>query len=150
MAKDENVSASEQLEQSYIGQIGKFIEPVIEPLGYNWKMGVGIVAGLPAKELVVSTLSVLYTNSDEETEESNVLASAMKSEIKADGQPLYTPATVLSYLVFILLCFPCVATIMAIKHESGSWRWALFSALYTTGVAWIIAFAVYKIGGLFL
>ena len=151
MAQDENTTASQQLEQSYIGRIGKFIEPVIEPLGYNWKMGVGIVAGLPAKELVVSTLSVLYTNSeDEATEESNALATALKHEVKANGEPLYTPATVLSYLVFILLCFPCIATIMAIKSESGSWRWALFSAVYTTGVAWIIAFAVYKIGGLFL
>ena len=150
MAKDESVTASEQLEQSYIGRIGKFIEPVIEPLGYNWKMGIGIVAGLPAKELVVSTLSVLYTDSDEETEESNILAAAMKSEVKADGTPLYTPATVLSYMAFILLCFPCVATIMAIKSESGSWKWAIFSAVYTTSVAWIIAFAIYKIGGLFL
>jgi ferrous iron transport protein B len=113
-------------------------------------MGIGIVAGLPAKELVVSTLSVLYTDSDEETEESNILAAAMKNEVRADGTPLYTPATVLSYLVFILLCFPCIATIMAIKSESGSWKWALFSALYTTGVAWILAFAVYQIGGLFL
>jgi ferrous iron transport protein B len=150
MAEDENMTPSEQLEQSYIGRIGKFIEPVIEPLGYNWKMGIGIVAGLPAKELVVSTLSVLYTDSDEETEESNILAAAMKSEVRADGTPLYTPATVLSYLVFILLCFPCIATIMAIKSESGSWKWALFSAVYTTGVAWILAFAVYQIGGLFL
>ena len=152
MAKDENITPSQQLEQSYIGQIGKFIEPVIEPLGYNWKMGVGIVAGLPAKELVVSTLSVLYTNSDEEieNEESSALAAAMKSEVKPNGEPLYTPATVLSFLAFILLCFPCIATIMAIKNESGSWRWALFSAVYTTGVAWIIAFAISKLGGLFL
>lgn len=143
MAKDENVTASEQLEQSYIGRIGKFIEPVIEPLGYNWKMGIGIVAGLPAKELVVSTLSVLYTDSEEEpTEENNALISAMKND--------FTPATALSYLVFILLCFPCIATIMAIKSESGSWEWALFSALYTTSVAWIIAFVIYQIGGLFL
>lgn len=150
IAKDENITPSEQLEQSYIGRIGKFIEPAIEPLGYNWKMGIGIVAGLPAKELVVSTLSVLYTDSDEETEESNILAAAMKSEVRENGEPLYTPATVLSYLAFILLCFPCIATIMAIKHESGSWRWALFSAIYTTGVAWVIAFAIYKIGGFFL
>ncbi|MBR6686624.1 MAG: ferrous iron transport protein B [Paludibacteraceae bacterium] len=143
MSKDENVTASEQLEQSYIGRIGKFIEPVIEPLGYNWKMGIGIVAGLPAKELVVSTLSVLYTDSEEEpTEENNALISAMKND--------FTPATALSYLVFILLCFPCIATIMAIKSESGSWKWALFSALYTTSVAWIIAFVIYQIGGLFL
>lgn len=143
MPKDENVTASEQLEQSYIGRIGKFIEPVIEPLGYNWKMGIGIVAGLPAKELVVSTLSVLYTDSEEEpTEENNALISAMKND--------FTPATALSYLVFILLCFPCIATIMAIKSESGSWKWALFSALYTTSVAWIIAFIIYQIGGLFL
>lgn len=143
MSKDENVTASEQLEQSYIGRIGKFIEPVIEPLGYNWKMGIGIVAGLPAKELVVSTLSVLYTDSEEEpTEENNALISAMKND--------FTPATALSYLVFILLCFPCIATIMAIKSESGSWKWALFSALYTTSVAWIIAFIIYQIGGLFL
>ena len=143
MSKDENVTASEQLEQSYIGRIGKFIEPVIEPLGYNWKMGIGIVAGLPAKELVVSTLSVLYTDSEEEpTEENNALISAMKND--------FTPATALSYLVFILLCFPCIATIMAIKSESGSWKWALFSTIYTTSVAWIIAFVIYQIGGLFL
>lgn len=143
MANDENTTPSEQLEQSYIGQMGKFIEPIIEPLGFNWKMGIGIVAGLPAKELVVSTLNVLYTNSDEEpTEESSVLVSAMQKD--------FTPASVLAFMVFILLCFPCIATIMAIKHESGTWRWAAFSAIYTTAVAWVLAFLIYHIGGFFL
>ena len=143
MANDENTTPSKQLEQSYIGQMGKFIEPVIEPLGFNWKMGIGIVAGLPAKELVVSTLNVLYTNSDEEpTEESSALVSAMQKD--------FTPASVLAFMVFILLCFPCIATIMAIKHESGTWRWAAFSAIYTTAVAWVLAFLIYHIGGFFL
>lgn len=151
MAKDPSTTPAQQLEQSYIGRIGKFIEPAIEPLGYNWKMGIGIVAGLPAKELVASTLNVLYTNNNEDpSENTNLIATAMKSEINSNGQAVYHPASVLSYMVFILLCFPCIATIMAIKSESGSWRWAIFSVLYTTTVAWVIAFAIYKIGGLFL
>lgn len=128
---------AEQQENSYIGQIGKAIEPAIEPLGFNWKMGIGILSGVGAKELVVSTLGVLYTN---ESEVDNVDLS--------NRIPI-TPLVAFGYMLFILIYFPCIATIAAIKQESGSWKWAAFAAFYTTALAWIISFAVYQIGSLF-
>jgi ferrous iron transport protein B len=130
-------SVTEQQEHSYIGQIGKAIEPVIEPLGFDWKLGIGLVSGVGAKELVVSTLGVLYTN-EEDIESVNL----------SDRIPI-TPVVALGYMLFVLIYFPCVATLAAIKQESGSWKWAIFAACYTTALAWIIAFAVKQIGNLF-
>ncbi|MEG2514293.1 MAG: ferrous iron transport protein B, partial [Bacteroidaceae bacterium] len=131
-------SMAEQQENSYIGQIGKSIEPLIKPLGFDWKLGIGLISGAGAKELVVSTLGVLYTN---ETEIENVNLS--------DRIPI-TPLVALCYMLFVLIYFPCIATLAAIKQESGSWKWALFAASYTTILAWVIAFAVYQIGSLIL
>ncbi|MEG2149948.1 MAG: ferrous iron transport protein B [Bacteroidaceae bacterium] len=131
-------SMAEQQENSYIGQIGKSIEPLIKPLGFDWKLGIGLISGAGAKELVVSTLGVLYTN---ETEIENVNLS--------DRIPI-TPLVALCYMLFVLIYFPCIATLTAIKQESGSWKWALFAASYTTILAWVIAFAVYQIGSLIL
>ena len=128
---------AEQQENSYIGQIGKAIEPAIEPLGFNWKMGIGILLGVGAKELVVSTLGVLYTN------ESDV------DNVDLSNRIPITPLVAFGYMLFILIYFPCIATIAAIKQESGSWKWAAFAAFYTTALAWIISFAVYQIGSLF-
>ena len=128
---------AEQQENSYIGQIGKAIEPVIEPLGFDWKMGIGILSGVGAKELVVSTLGVLYAG-DEEVDSAN-LAERLN----------ITPLVAFGYMLFILIYFPCVATIAAIKQESGSWKWALFAATYTTVLAWIVSFVVFQIGKLF-
>ena len=128
---------TEQQENSYIGQIGKAIEPAIEPLGFNWKMGIGILSGVGAKELVVSTLGVLYTN------ESDV------DNVDLSNRIPITPLVAFGYMLFILIYFPCIATIAAIKQESGSWKWAAFAAFYTTALAWIISFAVYQIGSLF-
>ena len=128
---------AEQQENSYIGQIGKAIEPAIEPLGFNWKMGIGILSGVGAKELVVSTLGVLYTN------ESDV------DNVDLSNRIPITPLVAFGYMLFILIYFPCIATIAAIKQESGSWKWAAFAAFYTTALAWIISFAVYQIGSLF-
>ena len=130
-------SVTEQQENSYIGQIGKAIEPAIEPLGFDWKLGIGLVSGVGAKELVVSTLGVLYTN-EEDIESVNL----------SDRIPI-TPVVALGYMLFVLIYFPCVATLTAIKQESGSWKWAIFSACYTTALAWIVAFAVKQIGNLF-
>ena len=130
-------SVTEQQEHSYIGQIGKAIEPVIEPLGFDWKLGIGLVSGVGAKELVVSTLGVLYTN-EEDIESVNL----------SDRIPI-TPVVALGYMLFVLIYFPCVATLAAIKQESGSWKWAIFAACYTTALAWIVAFAVKQIGNLF-
>ena len=133
---DAHESVAEQQENSYIGQIGKAIEPVIKPLGFDWKLGIGLISGVGAKELVVSTLGVLYTN---EGDVENVNLS--------DRIPI-TPLVALAYMLFVLIYFPCIATFAAIKQESGSWKWAIFAAGYTTGLAWLIAFTVFQIGSL--
>ena len=133
---DTHESVAEQQENSYIGQIGKAIEPVIKPLGFDWKLGIGLISGVGAKELVVSTLGVLYTN---EGDVENVNLS--------DRIPI-TPLVALAYMLFVLIYFPCIATFAAIKQESGSWKWAIFAAGYTTGLAWLIAFTVFQIGSL--
>jgi len=127
-------TVAEQQEHSYIGQIGKAIEPVIEPLGFDWKLGIGLLSGVGAKELVVSTLGVLYAN-EEDIESINL----------SDRIPI-TPIVALGYMLFVLIYFPCVATLVAIKQEAGSWKWALFAASYTTALAWLIAFLVNQIG----
>ena len=132
----ENVA--EQQENSYIGQIGKAIEPVIKPLGFDWKLGIGLISGVGAKELVVSTLGVLYTN---EGDVENVNLS--------DRIPI-TPLVALAYMLFVLIYFPCIATFAAIKQESGSWKWAIFAAGYTTGLAWLVAFTVFQIGSIII
>ena len=128
---DTHESVAEQQENSYIGQIGKAIEPVIKPLGFDWKLGIGLISGVGAKELVVSTLGVLYTN---EGDVENVNLS--------DRIPI-TPLVALAYMLFVLIYFPCIATFAAIKQESGSWKWAIFAAGYTTGLAWLVAFRKY-------
>ena len=128
-------TVAEQQEHSYIGQIGRAIEPVIEPLGFDWKLGIGILSGIGAKELVVSTLGVLYA--DDADADSVSLGSRM---------PI-TPLVAFCYMVFVLIYFPCIATLAAIKGESGSWKWGLFAAVYTTVLAWVVAFLIYRIGG---
>ena len=129
---------AQQQENSYIGQIGKAIEPVIEPLGFDWKLGIGILSGIGAKELVVSSLGVLYAD-DAEADETTL----------AERLPI-TPLVAYGYMVFVLLYFPCIATIAAIRQEAGGWKWALFTAGYTTVLAWVMSFAIYQIGGLFV
>ena len=135
---DTHESVAEQQENSYIGQIGKAIEPVIKPLGFDWKLGIGLFSGVGAKELVVSTLGVLYTN---EGDVENVNLS--------DRIPI-TPLVALAYMLFVLIYFPCIATFAAIKQESGSWKWAIFAAGYTTGLAWLVAFTVFQIGSIII
>lgn len=135
---DTHESVAEQQENSYIGQIGKAIEPVIKPLGFDWKLGIGLISGVGAKELVVSTLGVLYTN---EGDVENVNLS--------DRIPI-TPLVALAYMLFVLIYFPCIATFAAIKQESGSWKWAIFAAGYTTGLAWLVAFTVFQIGSIII
>lgn len=135
---DRYESVTEQQENSYIGKIGKAMEPVIKPLGFDWKLGIGILSGVGAKELVVSTLGVLYA----EDAEADAVSLGERIPI--------TPLVAFCYMVFVLLYFPCIATLAAIKGESGGWKWALFTGLYTTALAWVAAFAIYQIGNLFL
>lgn len=130
---------NEQQEYSCIGRCGKFIEPVIKPLGFNWKLGVAIVSGLPAKEVVISTLGVLYPSAAEDK-----LAGYMQNDLDCDRNHAALIAIVM--MIFVLLYFPCIATVIAIRNESGSWKWAILAVCYTLAFAWIISFAVYRTG----
>lgn len=137
----------ERQEKSYIGRIGKAIEPAIKPLGFDWKIGVSLFTGMAAKEVVVSTMGVLYSG-DEEAE-AEKLSNKLLAQTDKEGNPVYTPLIVISLLLFVLIYFPCIAVVAAIRGESGSWKWALFTILYTTSLAWIISFLVFQLGSLF-
>ena len=129
-----------QQEHSYIGSLGKAVEPALEPLGFNWKMDVGLLAGIGAKELTISTLGVTYAQ--EGAVEASDGDTALQAALKAD----ISTAAALAFMVFVLLYFPCVATFVAIKNETGKWRWAILLCLYTILVAWLFAFAAYRLG----
>lgn len=149
---NQHLSKAEQQEQSYIGRIGKAMQPAFMAQGFSWKLDVGIVAGVGAKEIVASTIGVLYSPEEgvgEDGAASNEPEkySQLRKQMTADG---ITPLTAYSFLLFVLLYFPCVAVIAAIKGETGSWKWALFSAGYTTLLAWIVSAAFYQIGRLFV
>ncbi len=145
------LTPQQQQEQSYIGRIGKTIEPVFRAQGFDWKLDVGLIAGIGAKEIVASTMGVLYSGDEsvaDDTAENNAPKyEKLYQKMTADG---ITPLTAFCFLLFVLIYFPCIATIAAIKGESGSWRWALFTAVYTTALAWVVSAAVYQIGRLFL
>ena len=141
--RHEGQTSAFQQEHSYIGTLGKAVEPALEPLGFNWKMDVGLLAGIGAKELVISTMGVVYAQDGEVyeglgDENDTALQSALKATVPT--------AAALAYMVFVLLYFPCVATFVAIKNETGKWRWAILLCLYTIMVAWLCAFAAYRIG----
>lgn len=142
---------SEHQEKSYIGMVGHFIEPVIRPLGFDWKIGVSIVTGLAAKEIVVSTMGVLYQANTDDA--SNSLQSKLQEQIhqkgELKGKKVFTPLVAFGFMLFVLIYFPCVAVIAAIKKESDI-KWAAFTMFYTTAIAWIVTFIVYQIGSLFV
>lgn len=134
-----------QKEQSYIGKIGHLIEPVIAPLGFDWKVGVSLLSGVAAKEIVVSTLSVLYDGDSREQNQS--LPERLRSELRSDGNHSITPVTAFGFMIFVLIYFPCLATIVAIKNETKSWGWALFTLGYSLVLAWLLAFTVFQVFG---
>ena len=146
----EELSQQEQQEQSYLGRMGKAIEPIFIPQGFNWKLDVSLLAGVGAKEIVASTIGVLYSGDssfadDEEFSDDNEKYTHLRHLMLSEG---ITPLVAYAYLIFILLYFPCIATIAAIKNETSSWRWALFAAGYTTAVAWVASAVIYQIGSL--
>ena len=151
---DAYATPKDQQEHSFIGYVGKAMEPVLEPLGFDWRMGVGIVAGVGAKELVVSTLGVMYADDEP------VVAASGEPEMASDASGdtrlqralvrSVTPAGALAYMVFILLYFPCIATFVAIRRESGGWKWAILTAVYTIALAWVAAFITFRIASLLL
>ena len=146
---DNNLDRQTQQEHSYIGQIGKVVEPIFRPQGFDWKLDVSLMAGIGAKEIVASTMGVLYAD-DESVADDNEADSEKynKLYVKMTNDGI-TPLIAFSYLLFVLIYFPCIATIAAIKSETGSWKWAMFAALYTTLLAWIVSAVFYQIGSLF-
>ena len=146
------LSSQEQQAQSYIGRLGQTIEPVFRPQGFNWKLDVSLIAGVGAKEIVASTMGVIYADDDSFGDDASYSDDGekytrLRAQMIKDGM---TPLTAYCFLLFILLYFPCLATIVAIKNETGSWRWAVFAAIYTTLVAWVVSAAVYQTGRLFV
>jgi ferrous iron transport protein B len=147
-------SSVEHLENSYIGKIGKFIEPVMAPLGFDWKMGISLISGIVAKEVVVSTLGVLYRVDPGEDAPTENLAMKIKEEIYTSGprieQKVFNPIATISFLLFVLIYFPCIAVFAAVKNESHSIGWAFFMIFYTTTIAYLISLFVYQLGSRFL
>ncbi len=140
-------------ENSYIGRIGHFIEPVMRPLGFDWKMSISLLAGTAAKEIVVSTMGVIYQADERADENSSALISQIKNETyksgRKKGEKIFSPLAGISFLMFVLIYFPCVAVFAAVKKEAGGIKWAIFLASYTTALAWIISFLVFQIGSMF-
>jgi ferrous iron transport protein B len=148
LAKEE-----ERQEKSYIGMMGRFIEPVIRPLGFDWKIGMSIITGMAAKEIVVSSMGVLYNASLEADENSQSLKEKLREQTFSHGprvgQKVFSPLVAFSLMVFVLIYFPCIAVVAAIRKEAN-WKWAIFTTAYTTAIAWIAALGIYQIGSLIL
>jgi len=145
----DNTESADQLQNSYAGKLGRAIEPVIRPLGYDWKIGVGLIGAFAAREVFVSTMGLVYGLSDEVDAETSTLRDKLKSERHEDGRLVYTPLVGLSLLVFIALACQCMSTLAAVRRETGTYRWPLFMFVYMTALAWGASFVVYQ-GGLLL
>lgn len=152
IAEVQTAHGTSQLQNSYLGQIGQFIEPVMQPLGFDWKMSISLLAGLPAKEIIVSTMGVLYQEEGSST--TATLPQKLKSEKytkgKKSGQIVFTTPAALAFLFFVLIYFPCIGVIATIKNESGKLKWAIFAMVYTTSLAWIVAFIVFQVSSLII
>lgn len=137
--------AGEKLRQSFAGRLGRAIEPALKPLGFDWKIGIGIVTSFAAREVFVSTLSVVY-NVGGDGENTASLAEVMKSERRDDGRVTYTPLTGITLMVFYVFAMQCVSTVAVVRRETNSWKWPIFQTVYMTSLAWILAFLTYQVG----
>ncbi|MFA5820147.1 MAG: ferrous iron transport protein B [Bacteroidales bacterium] len=152
--KDESVNRlmleqnSEKQGNSFMGIIGRSIEPVMKPLGFDWRLSVSILSGLAAKEVVVSTLGVIFQSGNDSGKTS--LVEKIQTQQDSAGRTIFTPLIAFSFMLFILTYFPCIGVVAAIRRESGSWKWAAFTVFYTTGIAWLLSFTVYQVGSLFI
>jgi ferrous iron transport protein B len=145
---------AERFERSFIGRLGHFIEPVLRPLGFDWKMGVSLITGMAAKEIVVSTMGVLYQANAASGNSSETLVDKLRSHTfkygERKGEKVFTPLVAFGFMLFILIYFPCSAVIAAIKKETGGWKWAVFTMVYTTVLAYVASLLVYQIGSLII
>jgi len=138
--------AGTRLRESYLGQAGRAIEPIVRPLGWDWKIGMATLASFPAREVIISALGTIYNLGNEQDEESVQLREVMRAERWSDGRPVYTPIVALSIMVFFALCCQCGATLATIKRETGSWGYVAFTFFYMTSLAYLSALLVYQIG----
>ena len=145
--------AAEHQMHSYIGRIGHFIEPAIRPLGFDWKIGISLISGLAAKEIVVSSMGIHYQAEPDADKNSNNLVEKLQQQVhlngKLKGEKVFTPLVALGFMLFVLIYFPCIAVITAIGRESN-WKWAVFTMFYTTALAWLVSFLTYQIGSIFV
>jgi ferrous iron transport protein B len=145
---DAHARDAKALSESYGGRLGRLLEPAIAPLGFDWKIGIGIIGAFAAREVFVATMGVVYSTGAEVDENSESLREKLRDEKKADGAPAYTPLTGLSLLVFFALACQCMSTLAVVKRETGGYRWPAFLFAYMTVLAWITSFAVYQGGRL--
>jgi ferrous iron transport protein B len=143
---DPALAAQIQVEGSLAGQVGKALEPAIEPLGFDWRIGIGLVGAFAAREVFVATLGVVMGAGEGTDEESQTLRERLRQERLPDGSPRYGPAVGLSLLVFFALSAQCLSTLAAVKRETGGWRWPAFLFGYMTALAWVGAFIAYRVG----
>ncbi len=144
----ESLHRSEQIRSSFAGKLGRWIEPVIKPLGYDWKLGIGLIASFAAREVLVSTLSIVYSVGDSGDSNTKLIEKLQKEISPETGKPVYTPLTAVSIMVFFVLACQCISTVAIVKRETNSWRWPTFMVAYMTALAWLGSFAVYQIGSL--
>lgn len=140
---DDNARVALVARNSAAGTVGRFIEPVIAPLGYNWKIGVGLIGAMAAREVFVSTMGTVYSVGADTDEESKPLRQQMKEDKWPDGTPVWTTATAVSILVYFVIAMQCVSTLAVVKRETGGWKWPIFMQIYMTALAWIGAFIAF-------
>jgi ferrous iron transport protein B len=143
---DDIVLNEYQQEHSILGRVGQAIEPVMRPLDFDWKATMALLAGLPAKEVVVSTIGVLYTGDGDNSE---MLTKRLSTPSPVSGKSPFTPLSAYAFMVFVLIYFPCIATLTAVLKETGSWKYGLFSLLYNTALAWLISYLIVSVGTFF-
>jgi ferrous iron transport protein B len=140
------LTAQSALQNSFAGKIGRLIEPAIAPLGYDWQIGIGIISSFAAREVIVSTLAIVYGVGEESAEHDRTsLYDSLRRATRSDGTPIFNTATCVSLLVFYILAAQCLSTTAVVKRETNSWRWPLFQIAYMTGLAYVCAFAAYQI-----
>jgi ferrous iron transport protein B len=144
----QRTTSGQLIEASYLGRLGKAIEPAVKPLGWDWRIGVGVLASFPAREVIIATLGTIYSLGGDVDESDEGLQTAMAKSKWPDGSPVITLPVAFSIMVFFALCAQCAATLMVIKRETNSWRWPLFTFVYMTGLAYVAALLTYQIGSL--
>ena len=146
LGDQQNALTGQLLESSLLGRIGHAIEPAVRPLGWDWKIGVGVIASFPAREVIIATLGTIYSLGSDVNEKSTQLKDTMKNSTWPDGSPVFTIPVAISIMVFFALCAQCASTLLVIKRETNSWGWALFTFVYMTGLAYLAALLVYQVG----